>query len=146
MEPYMHNNMVFRQTEKLASEVEKAINGEYSAIQCYAKIAKMAPTESERKQILEIRNDEKKHYHQFVQIYTSLTGNQPQPKITEDCPNTYVGGLEMAILDEQKTVDFYHEIADQTTNQYIKDVFKNAAADEQNHAVWFLYYFTKQGK
>jgi rubrerythrin len=146
MYPYMDNeDALKRQTEKLVKDLEKAINGEYSAIQCYKKIAGMAPVENERNQILEIRNDEKRHYHQFVQIYQSLTGKQPQPKITEECPNKYVRGLEFALLDEQKTVDFYLEIADETSNQYIKEIFKRAAADEQNHAVWFLYYFTKQG-
>lgn len=146
MYPYMNNeDALKRQTEKLVKDLEKAINGEYSAIQCYKKIAGMAPVENERNQILEIRNDEKRHYHQFVQIYQSLTGKQPQPKITEECPNKYVKGLEFSLLDEQKTVDFYLEIADETSNQYIKEIFKRAAADEQNHAVWFLYFFTKQG-
>jgi len=51
--------------------------------------------------------------------------------------------LEFALQDEQKTVDFYMEIADDSTNQFIKDAFKRAAVDEQNHAVWFLYFYTK---
>ena len=144
MYPYSnHYDALSRQQNKLIQDLEKAINGEYSAIQCYEKIAKMATKEKQRKQILEIREDEKKHYHQFVRIYTSLTGRQPQPKITEECPNTYVKGLEFALVDEQETVDFYLDIADEATDPYIKEVFRRAAADEQNHAVWFLYYFTK---
>lgn len=147
MYPYYNNyNGNERQTEKLVSDVEKAINGEYSAIQCYAHIAKLAPTEKERTQILEIRKDEKRHFQQFVQLYQSLTGKQPQPKINEGCPNTYVKGLDFALQDEQNTVDFYHEVADETSNQFIKEVFRRAAADEQNHAVWFLYFLFKQGK
>ncbi|EJQ67231.1 hypothetical protein P4U03_03490 [Bacillus mycoides] len=35
---------------------------------------------------------------------------------------------------------------DETTNQQVKETFRRAAADEQNHAVWFLYYFSKQNK
>jgi rubrerythrin len=146
MYPFMNNyNDYYRQTDKLVSDIERAINGEYSAIQCYANIARMAPTEQVRNQILEIRKDEQKHFQQFVQIYTSLTGRQPQPKIVEECPNNYREGLEFALLDEQKTVDFYLDIADETNNQFIKEVFRRAAADEQNHAVWFLYYLFKQG-
>lgn len=147
MYPFYNNyNVDYRQTEKLVSDAEKAINGEYSAIQCYANLAKMAPTEKQRKQILEIRKDEKRHFQQFVQIYASLTGKQPQPKINEGCPNTYIKGLEFALQDEQNTVDFYHEVADETSNQYIKEAFRRAASDEQNHAVWFLYFLFKQGK
>ncbi|WP_459499597.1 ferritin-like domain-containing protein [Bacillus sp. C1] len=141
-----HYDFLYRQNEKLIVDIEKAINGEYSAINCYAKLANLAPTAQERKQILEIRQDEIKHFQQFVHIYTNLTGKQPQPKIIEECPNFYEEGLEFALQDEQKTVDFYLEIADDTTNQYIKEAFRRAAADEQNHAVWFLYYFLKAKK
>ena len=52
-------------------------------------------------------------------------------------------GLEFALQDEQTTVDFYMEVADGASDPTIKEVFRRAAADEQNHAVWFLYYFTK---
>ena len=132
-----------RQTNKLISNIEKAINGEYSAIHCYTKLAELAPSEGVRKQILEIRQDEVKHFQQFVQIYGSLTGRQPEPIISEKCPNTYLNGLEFALKDEQQTVDFYLEISDEASNQSIKEAFRRAAADEQNHAVWFLYYFMK---
>ncbi|MEH7108687.1 ferritin-like domain-containing protein [Bacillus sp. JJ1764] len=132
-----------RQSNKLVSDVEKAINGEYSAIDCYARLANLATNKEERERILEIREDEIKHYRHFVQIYTQLTGRQPQPKITEGCPSTYLKGLEFALKDEQMTVDFYMEIADYAGDQYVRNVFRRAAADEQNHAVWFLYYFTK---
>ncbi|ACK90222.1 MULTISPECIES: ferritin-like domain-containing protein [Bacillus] len=133
----------YRQNDKLIRDIEKAINGEFSAINCYAKLANMAPNTVERNQILEIRNDEIKHFHQFVQIYTNLTGQQPKPQITEECSNTYLQGLEFTIQDEQKTVDFYLEIADETSDTHLKELLRRIAADEQNHAVWFLYYFVK---
>jgi rubrerythrin len=144
MNPYTnYYDALNRQPNKLITDIQKAIDGEYSAINCYSKIANLARNEVEKNRILEIRKDEVKHYQQFQQIYTSLTGSQHQAKITEACPDTYIGGLEFALQDEQKTVDFYMEISDDATNQYIKETFKRAAADEQNHAVWFLYFFTK---
>lgn len=132
-----------RQTNKLISNIETAINGEYSAIKCYESLAEMAPNEKERKQILEIRNDEKKHLQQFIQLYHNLTGLQPQPKMNEECAKHYVEGLELALKDEQETVDFYLGISDETNNAYIKELFRRIAADEQNHTVWFLYFYTK---
>ncbi|NUK30513.1 ferritin-like domain-containing protein [Parageobacillus sp. VR-IP] len=148
MYPYLYkyanlNRQSNISSDKLIRDIEKAINGQYSAIQCYAKLAKMAPTDRERVQILEIRNDEIKHYQRFTQIYVNLTGMQPDVKVIEECPNTYVEGLEYALKDEQETVDFYLDISDETNDPYIKEVFRRAAADEQNHAVWFLYYFIK---
>ncbi|PEY41574.1 rubrerythrin family protein [Bacillus cereus] len=147
MYSYSNNyNFIYRQDENLIGNIEKAINGEYSAINCYAKLANLASRDNERNQILEIRQDEIKHFQQFVQIYIALTGRQPQPKITEQCPDSYANGLEFALQDEQRTVDFYLQIADNSTNQYTKEVFRRAAADEQNHAVWFLYYLFKTNR
>ncbi|WP_042349862.1 ferritin-like domain-containing protein [Bacillus massiliigorillae] len=132
-----------RQTNKLINDIEKAINGEYSAIMCYESLAKIAPSEKERKQILEIQSDEKKHLQQFIQLYYSLTGVQPQPKMTEECAENYIEGLQLALKDEQETVDFYLGISDETSNVYTKELLKRIAMDEQNHAVWFLYFYTK---
>ncbi|GLH62548.1 hypothetical protein PG301_03880 [Parageobacillus sp. G301] len=64
-------------------------------------------------------------------------------KVMEECPNTYVEGLEYDLEDERKTVDFYLDIAEELNNPYIKEIFRRVAADGQNHAVWFLYYFIK---
>lgn len=130
-------------TDNLSQEISKAINGQYSAIACYTKLAEMAPTEEERKQILEIRKDEVAHFQVFSQIYVAITGAQPTPQITEACPSSYMAGLQSSLKDEQNTVDFYLDIAEKAQDLYIKEKFKRAAADEQNHAVWFLYYYTK---
>ncbi len=128
-----------RQTNQLITDIEKAIHGEYRAIQCYEKIAQFARTEKERKQILEIRKDEQRHVKQFIQIYIQLTGKKLQPKAAKDCPNSYRKGIEFALRDKQQIVDFYLDIADKSNHPFIKEVFRRAAADEQNHAVWFLY-------
>lgn len=136
----MYYTNYYRAETTLIPDVAKAINGQYSAIACYEQLAKMAPNTEERNQILEIRNDEIKHFQIFSQIFTSLSGRQPTPQIVEQCPSDYRTGLNSAFIDEQKTVDFYLEIADKTNDPYIKEQFKRASADEQNHAVWFLYF------
>lgn len=129
-------------TDHLTQDIAKAINGQYSAIACYTKLAEIAPNEEARKQILEIRQDEVRHYQVFSQIFNAITGTQPTPRLTETCPTGYKDGLIFAFKDEQKTVDFYLDIAEKAQDPYIKESFRRAAADEQNHAVWFLYYYT----
>jgi rubrerythrin len=129
--------------DRLIGNVAKAINGEYSAIACYEQLAKLAPNDATKSRILEIRQDEIRHYHSFAHIYFMLTGSKPHPQIVEPCAGEYRSGLEASLTDEQQTVDFYHEIADQAKDPYVKEQFRRAAADEQNHAVWFLYLFTK---
>ncbi|WP_409270119.1 ferritin family protein [Neobacillus sp. SCS-31] len=140
--PNYYENDFYRQQEKLASDILRAINGEYSAIQCYERIARLAPNERVRRQIREIREDEQRHYNEFVRIYTRMTGGQPNVQAIEGCPSTYREGLDFAFHDEQETVDFYHRIALETTSPDVREAFRNAAADEQNHAVWFLYFMT----
>ena len=122
----------------------KAINGEYTAIACYELLANQAPNAEIKNRILEIRNDEIRHYETFWHIYISLTGKQPTPQITKQCPADYKSGIQAAFIDEQETVDFYHEIARSTNNPIIKDAFTQTSADEQNHAVWFLYFMNHQ--
>lgn len=133
-----------RQHDRLIKDIEKAVNGEHSAVICYQKLAQMAATPDIKKQILEIRQDEIRHFNTFINLYTSMTGRKPNIKITEPCPDQYKTGLEFAFIDEQETVDFYLNIADYTRDKTVKQAFKRAAADEQNHAVWFLYFLTKQ--
>ncbi|MBS4178632.1 ferritin-like domain-containing protein [Lederbergia citrea] len=128
----------FHQDKALVNKIAKAINGEYSAINCYGKLITMSSTETEKDRINEIRNDEIRHFNEFCAIYTLITNQQPHPQISEQCPDQYKAGLEFAFEDEQHTVDFYHEIADQAIHPYIRRRFNRAAADEQNHAVWFL--------
>jgi rubrerythrin len=127
----------------LLKQTQMAINGEYSAIKCYEKLAKLAPTEEERNKILEIRNDEIRHFKQLVLLYTGLSGVDPKPKQTELCEGDYLRGLEAALKDEQHTVDFYLSVADGTINTAARELFTRAAKDEQQHAVWFLYYYMK---
>lgn len=130
------------QDENLIAGIAKAINGEYSAVQCYEQLAKFAPDTEIRDQILEIRKDEIAHLNTFSKVYQSLTGKQPTPELSEACPDNFKDGILAAFKDEQETVDSYLDIADSTQNPYIRRVFKRAAADEQNHAVWFLYYLS----
>ncbi|MFY0760502.1 ferritin-like domain-containing protein [Metabacillus dongyingensis] len=131
----------YRTNQAEIDQIAKALAGEYNAIQCYEQMANLAKNEEEKKQIMEIRNDEINHYQTFAAIYQSLSGMQYNPKQTEECPGDYFSALTAAFKDEQETVDFYLDIAENASSPYIRKQFKRASADEQNHAVWFLYYF-----
>ncbi|ONK23534.1 rubrerythrin family protein [Bacillus sp. VT-16-64] len=132
----------FTVDQGLLKEVARAVNGEYSAIQCYTKLIEMAPTKKEKKIITEIREDEIRHFHEFSALYMFLIKRQPVPEISEPCPDRYREGLRFAFEDEQDTVDFYLHVADRANHPYMRHVFRRAAADEQNHAVWFLSLLT----
>lgn len=132
------------QPDELVKQVTLALNGEFSAIKCYESLAKLAPNEEEREQILEIRQDEIRHFKELVKLYTALTGRDPSPTMTEECPTDYEKGLEAAFKDEQNTVDQYLKNSDNTNNLAAKKFFSRAARDEQHHAVWFLFYLNRK--
>ena len=140
-DPYVYRSFA---QDQLIANIARAVNGQYTAIACYERLANMAPNQEEKEQIMEIRNDEIRHFRTFSQIYASLTGRQPSYQIVEQCPSEYREGLLFAFKDEQKTADFYQDIAEQAPHPYIKEQFRRASADEQNHAVWFLYFLTRR--
>lgn len=131
---------------QLVNDIQKAINAEYSAVSCYKKLANMTTSKEERNRILEIQKDEVRHLEEFSRIYINLTGNKPSYQVIEVCPDKYKAGIEFALNDEQEAVDFYLDIAEKAQDPLIKDRFRRAAADEQNHAVWFLLFFSKNSK
>jgi rubrerythrin len=141
---YYYEDHDWNRQQNLNSQILKAINGEYEAIHCYAEIVKMAPSSKVREVVEEIRQDEIRHYETFSKLYVQLTGSQPQITKQPKCSNQYLRAIDEAFLDEQETVDFYHTIANETTNSMIRSAFRRAAEDEQNHAVWFLYFLMKK--
>ncbi|NEU32385.1 ferritin-like domain-containing protein [bacterium LRH843] len=134
------NSAQFSTNTDVSKDILKAINGEYTAIYCYELLVSQAPDTEIKKRINEIKNDEIRHYETFWYLYISLTGEQPSPQITKQCPADFKSGVIAAFIDEQETVDFYHKIARSTNNAAIKEAFTKASADEQNHAVWYLYF------
>ncbi|MCY7781281.1 MULTISPECIES: ferritin family protein [unclassified Bacillus (in: firmicutes)] len=130
----------YRADPVLIQNLKKAIHAEFSAIQCYRKLAELTHRDDVRKQIEEIRRDEMRHLREFSTLYGAITGKPIMPKQTEKCPDNFTRGLDAAFKDEQRTVDFYLRTAEETSNLKAKGIFTRAARDEQNHAVWFLYY------
>jgi rubrerythrin len=134
----------YRQVNQaLAQQVLRAVNGEFNAIHCYTRLEKLVSRPKEKEVVREILSDEKKHLDEFSRLYISLTGKQPTVAKSNECPHAKEDIFEFSFNDEQETTDFYLEIADQTTDPTIKSMFTRASADEQNHAVWFLYFITK---
>lgn len=140
---YYYDENEWDRQQTLNSKILKAINDENEAVHCYAEIAKMAPSKKIRDVVEEIRRDEIRHLNTFSNLYVQLTGSQPQITKQAMCSNQYQKAIDDAFHDEQKTVDFYHSIANETSNPTIRSAFRRAAEDEQNHAVWFLYFMRK---
>lgn len=120
---------------ELIRNIERAINGEYQAIQYYRRLARLAPNEEARQTILSIRQDEIRHYNSFSRIYTQLTGRRPRVE-QGTLPRTYREGLRVAIQDELEASRFYREISAMSNVPRITNRFFRASQDEFRHSVW----------
>ncbi|WP_088042852.1 ferritin family protein [Bacillus sp. EAC] len=147
MYSYQHQNYYYdyyRQLNpKLEKDIETAINLKYNAINCFAQLAQQTNNKTTKANIIGIREDDSRHYEAFQSIYRLLTGRTIEAKITQVCPKTFAEGIEFAFINEQAASRFYLQIADQTTNQTVKNVFYRAAIEDGIHANWFLYYMIK---
>lgn len=120
----------------LIQDIAKAIQGEYEAIQYYARLAMLAPNPVIRQTILDIRNDEIRHFNRFSRTYVMLTGRSPE--VTPGpMPVTFMQGVQYAYNDETKAAAFYQRIASSTSMPRIQRQFYRASQDEQRHAAYF---------
>ncbi len=120
---------------ELIRNIERAINGEYQAIQYYRRLAELAPNQEARQTILSIRQDEIRHYNSFTRIYTQLTGSRPRVQ-QGSLPRTYREGLRQGIQDELEASRFYREISAMSNVPRITNRFFRASHDEFRHSVW----------
>lgn len=65
------------------------------------------------------------------------------PQINETLPQNFKSGILTAFKDEQEAVEFYHRVAREYNIPYISNQFSSNASDEQNHAVWFLFFINQ---
>lgn len=128
------------QAPGLQQDLTKALQGESDAIQTYEKLASLAPNESIKKVITEIRKDEQRHYRFFAELLKQWYGLGFQP-IQSTLPTSFDSGVISSFIDEQETVDFYNDLAEKVTDPMVKQEIRRIAADEQNHAVWFLFFY-----
>ncbi|MDG5789676.1 ferritin-like domain-containing protein [Evansella sp. AB-P1] len=128
------------ENRELLSHLITVINEEYTSIYLYKQMEKNAPTIKQKEVIKEIRQDEIRHFNQFSELYYSIKGEKYEPELLRKCPSNYLESLRDAFIDEQSATDFYLALSDQSFHPQINQMFQRASADEQNHAIWLLYF------
>lgn len=134
---------------QLIEDLQKAIQGEYEAIQFYRALIPMAPPDH-RKYIGQIESDERtEHIVNFSNLYRHLTGKEPSVHPGK-LPTDYVSGLKKAIDDEQEAAEFYQKVYLGSNDPFVRKIFFEAMTDEMRHAtrISFLYsnFFLEDGR
>ncbi|WP_051314643.1 ferritin-like domain-containing protein [Alteribacter aurantiacus] len=121
------------------NNIARTMNIVYTSIFCLEVLAQLAPNQEERNRLLAIRVEEFRHYRMFAELYFTLTGREHSPQMMAVCPSEYKSGLREAFFNKQNNVAFYLKVAEQADVPAVRNTFRRAAWDEQNHAVWLLF-------
>lgn len=133
---------MFRDYNKFIMDLQTAITNETIAAAFYTALMEIAPFEDARDFIRHARDDERKHYRMFFNLYVALTGRHPivtQPVI--QIPQ-FCEGVKNSIKDELEAADMYREMYLSTTNTRIRDILFEAMNDEMEHAIRFNWIYS----
>lgn len=111
----------------------------------YDYLLSVAPSDQDKQVITSIRDDERKHNRWFRQIYTELTGQRP-PEMPEreafQQPQSYLDGIEKALMGELKAFEKYRIIYLNIPEQYRDTIFV-IMTDEMKHASYYNWLYAK---
>ncbi|GGK28223.1 hypothetical protein GCM10010965_21350 [Caldalkalibacillus thermarum] len=130
--------------QTLLASIMNGIVGEAQAIDFYSRLIQMAPNERHRQAIQHALDDEKVHLELFSQLYTDLSGQQPQYTFNPVQFQTYQEGLYKAYEGELEAYEEYRNVYLFTMDQRVRDVFLRAFTDEIEHAIRFSFLFFDQ--
>jgi len=126
-------------------KLETYIKAELGDAALYKELSKMAPSEEDRKLLLEFSADEQSHADEFKRIYTMLTRKSYNPEIAPPViTDSYKNVLRERVLDESGDFRKYGEQYLITNiNIALKDAYYRARTDENVHALRLLYLISK---
>ncbi|WP_280770926.1 ferritin-like domain-containing protein [Salipaludibacillus daqingensis] len=125
------------------NELKETINQKYSAKHRYQQLIHDS-NNHQTEVIATIMEDENKHYEQLSDMYQHLTGRKPDPVIFNDWFKNSEEDFSDLFKAEQKNVKLYLNLSTKAPTPLFRRQFERAAAEEQNHAVWFLYLLTEK--
>lgn len=132
----------YKTLEEALALVENAIEAERDDELFYDDLITIAPSEEEKEIITSIRDDERKHYRYFREIYTFFTQQRLNENIDEskeNRPKSYIEGIKKAKFEEMAAVEKYRDIRAGIPYEYYRDMVYEIITDEQKHADKYDY-------
>jgi rubrerythrin len=137
----MYGYMAYNVT---SAQLIKAMKDKGSARKYYKRLIGMAPDEKEAEIIEHFYEDETKHLSKFRMLFEMTTGKEPEiGSVNTPEFESYIEGIEHAIPKELEACEFYRDIYLASSNPIVRDVFFEALTDENEHAVYLNYLYTK---
>ncbi|WP_017727077.1 cupin domain-containing protein [Halalkalibacterium ligniniphilum] len=110
------------------------IKREASAIDLYRRLARVAPNQKHKNDILHALENKKVYLNQFTNLYFSLTGRQPVYQIDKFRFRSYRGGLQKAYEIEIEGYEDYQKSYLLTQHPQVRNVFLWALTGEKETA------------
>lgn len=109
----------------------------------YDYLLSVAP-ENQKQIIISIRDDERKHFKMFKEIYWEITGQDipPTKDTTFQRPASYCEGISKALFGELAAVEKYRQILFGLEFLPYRNMLTEIYTDELKHATKWNYLFT----
>ena len=127
-------------------KLQMYIDAELGDAALYRELAKIAPSEIDRRILLEFANDEQGHAEEFKRLYAALTGSSYNPNIRPVViKDSYRNTLRDRILDESGDFRKYGQqyLLTPPNNTALRNAYYRARTDENVHALRLLYLLSK---
>lgn len=126
----------YKSLEEALTLIEQAVSGEREDELFYDYLISVAPTQQEKDIISSIRDDERRHNKMFRMIYEAFTGRviQTPTEVQFQKPQSFIEGVEKALMGELKAVEKYRIIRAGLPNRYYRDMVFEILTDELKHA------------
>ncbi|WP_098742775.1 ferritin-like domain-containing protein [Paenibacillus sp. EZ-K15] len=126
----------YKSLEEALVLIEQAVSGEREDELFYDYLVSVAPTQEIKDIIISIRDDERKHNRMFRMIYEAFTGKtiQSPTEVQFQKPNSFIEGIEKALMGELRAVEKYRNIRAGMPNRYYRDMIFEIITDELKHA------------
>jgi rubrerythrin len=125
--------------------IRNAVAGEREDEMFYDYLITVSPTEEDKNVIRSIRDDERKHFRLFRQMYYELTGQviPQQPESQFEKPASFCDGIQKAFFGELGAVERYRKILFALKYRVHINMITEIITDELKHANKYSFLFSK---
>ena len=114
--------------------IQYAINNEVKYILTLEQLLQLAPTDEEKALLLNIYNDDKKHYKYFEEIRDNYLNQNPVKTQPIHKVDSYINSIKVIKLDKLNAVKIYRDIFARIYDNYYKQIMFDIITDELIHA------------
>ncbi|WP_253275514.1 cupin domain-containing protein [Rossellomorea aquimaris] len=120
--------------QQLVDVLLNGIKGKASSAEFYSRLASVAPNQDHQHNLLQMMEDEQRHWWQLTNLYASLTGSQPSYQVESVPFYSYREGLQRGYETTLADYEQFRIACLQAQHSPAYEVLLNTCKDEWEHA------------